>query len=53
MSDYNSHIFQDGDSGLECRNPGVVDGFELAIRGHRVPGGMTSLRINPVQHSKG
>jgi len=35
------YIFQDRHSGMDCRNPDSMDGFELAIHGtgYLLPGG--------------
>jgi len=41
-------IFQDRHSGMDCRNPGSMDGFELAIHGtgYPLPGGYDELAHN-------
>jgi hypothetical protein len=33
LSDYMITIFQDRHSGMDCRNPGSMDGLELTIHG--------------------
>jgi len=45
LSDYMITIFQDRHSGMDCRNPGSMDGFELAIHGtgYPLPGGYDEL----------
>jgi hypothetical protein len=37
LSDYMITIFQDRHSGMDCRNPGSVDRFELTIHGTGYP----------------
>jgi len=37
LSDYMITIFQDRHSGMDCRNSGSMDGFELAIHGTGYP----------------
>jgi hypothetical protein len=41
-------IFQDRHSGMDCRNPGATDGFELAIHGtgYPLPGEYDELAQN-------
>ena len=41
-------IFQDRHSGMDCRNPGSMDGLELAIHGagYPLPGGYDELAHN-------
>lgn len=37
LSDYTITIFQDRHSGMDCRNLGSMDGFDLAIHGTGYP----------------
>ena len=48
LSNYMITVFQDRHSGMYCRNPGSVDGFELAIlaTGYPLPGGFDQLKPN-------
>jgi len=48
LSDYMIHLFQDRHSGMDCRNPGPMDGFKLAIHGtgYPLPGGHDELTDN-------
>jgi hypothetical protein len=41
LSDYMITIFQVRHSGMDCRNPGSMEGFELTIHGtgYPLPGG--------------
>jgi len=41
LSDYMITMLQDRHSGIDCRNPGSMDGFEPAIHGtgYPLPGG--------------
>jgi hypothetical protein len=41
-------IFQDRHSGMDCRNPGSMDGFKSAIRGtgYPLPGEYDELEHN-------
>jgi hypothetical protein len=45
LSDFMIIIFQARHSGMDCRNPGSMDGFELAIHGsgYPHPGGYDGL----------
>jgi len=47
MSDYMIYIFKNRHSGMDSRNPGSMDGFELTIHGtgYPLPGGYDDLRI--------
>jgi hypothetical protein len=42
------HTIQDRHSGMDCRNPGSMDGFELTIHGTRylLPGEYDELSFN-------
>ena len=48
LSDYMIYLFQDRHSGMDCRNPGPMDGFEPTIHGtgYPLPGGYDDLCIN-------
>jgi len=48
LSDYMITIFKDRHFGMDCRNPGSMDGFELAIHGtgYPLPGGYDELEHN-------
>jgi hypothetical protein len=48
LSDYMITMFQDRHSGMDCRNPGSMDGFKLAIlgTGYPLPGGYDELVHN-------
>ena len=48
LSDYMNTKFQDRHSGRDCRNPGPMDGFTLAVHGTGcpLPGGHDELADN-------
>ena len=48
LSDYMITIFKDCHSGMDCWNPGSMNGFELAIHGtgYPLPGGYDELEHN-------
>ena len=48
LSDYIITNFQVRHSGMDCRNPGSMDGFELTIHGtgYPLPGGYDELECN-------
>ena len=48
LSDYIITIFPDRHSGMDCRNPGSMDGFEITIHGtgYPNPGGYDGLDHN-------
>ena len=48
LSDYMIYHFQDPHSGMDCRNPGPMDGFEPTVHGtgYPLPGGYDDLCIN-------
>jgi len=48
LSDYMVTIFPERHSGMDCRNPGSMDGFKLTIHGtgYPLPGGYDELAHN-------
>jgi hypothetical protein len=48
LSDYMITIFKDRHSGMDCRNPVSMDGFELTIHGtgYPLPGGYDEFAHN-------
>ena len=49
LSDYMIYLFQDRHSGMDCRYPGPMDGFEPTVvhgTGYPLPGGYDDLSIN-------
>jgi len=48
LSYYMITIFKERHSGMDCRNPGSMDGFELTIHGtgYPLPGGYDGLAHN-------
>jgi len=51
LSDYFIYIFEDRHSGTDCRNPGSMDGYELAIHGtgYTLTGGYDKVVYNPTK----
>jgi hypothetical protein len=48
LSDYKITVFQDRLSGMDCRNPGSMDGIKLTVHGtgYPLPGGYDDFEHN-------